>query len=377
MSSPSRTTRLLRVVINPAPDDPGAAIATGGQFMAAGILQRAGFLPGPTFSPGAPFRLDESAEYRLPNGLSRPERDLAASRAAVALTRAGITVDLHPALAVPVAQPLPPVHTTAGQQTYEHADRIRYARDTSDMASLLAEITAPGDGVLYAASAALTATADWAADFGERNVPRVERLHELAEQIQAISREVSEIRSGLTKDYEAHPLRGLRGPGEPPDPRMVAGPHPDHLRPYEQTECGSKEHSTAWEQDLAAQTAEVYAGIAAGHLVVDWHYVEQDLGHLLTSVTDERTGAAMHIIDEGGVLGITETFPSRERATAAFPRLIEGGEPLSAASPQVLDEIAVRAAAATTRSARASQPREAPLAPPPAIPFPPSPTRSR
>ncbi|MGW2540712.1 hypothetical protein ACWC5I_07530, partial [Kitasatospora sp. NPDC001574] len=163
---------------------------------------------------------------------------------------------------------------------------------------------------------------------------------------------------------------------EPPDPRMVYGPHPDHLLPYEQTPLGAQEPSTDWERETAAQSAELYAGIAAGHLVVDWHYAERDFGHLLSSVTDKRTGTAMHIVDDDGAVSITESFPSRERAIAAFPRLIEAGEPLCDAPAHLLGKIAARARAATTRSARAPQPRSAPPAPPTPPPLPP-PTRSR
>ncbi|MEU6233659.1 hypothetical protein [Kitasatospora sp. NPDC047058] len=373
MITPDRL-RLLHVVIDPDLNEPGNVIVAQAGLGAGGILQRAGFLPGRASIYGHPSDPWEKADYRLPAGLTREQRDQAASTATEALRRAGFTVDLYEPMSTPVNTPLADAGECLGDRINALAEQVRCAPTTTEVAAALAELSAPGDGALYALHNALAAAASWADDLASEHEDLgdvAERLADLAEKTETIGRRLSFARGDLVGTHRTHPLRGRTAPGALPDPRMVAGPHPDMLQPWSSTDFGGKEQTTAAMRETAVESREFYEGVLAGRLTVDWHYVTSELGYLVAGVTDHRAGLSMHIVDEGGIVSLSETFASTAAASAAGPRFIETFEPLADAPEKVLTALRGRARAAASRSLRAAPPvGAAPTASGPAAPAP-------
>jgi hypothetical protein len=107
-----------------------------------------------------------------------------------------------------------------------------------------------------------------------------------------------------------------------PDPRMTPGPHADLQLRWEET-AFAKEGWPPWQAESARESRSLYAAIADGSLVVDWHYMTREHGYLLAGVTWHGGGESMHIVDEDGLVSVQETFSSAEHAISQGPRYIE------------------------------------------------------
>ncbi|MGA5704512.1 hypothetical protein [Peterkaempfera bronchialis] len=286
--------------------------------------------------------------------------DQAASTAAGALRRSGFSVDVHLALSAPVRNPLPDASGCAGQRVNELADRLRNAGDSTEVASVLAELSAPGDGVLPAVMQVLTAAATWTGELqdGHWSATLSSRLDSLATEVEDLRQRLSQTRSDLAEQHRTSPLRGR---SDPPDPRMAVGPPPGLLQPRAETADGSQEH-------LADESAEFYAAVGSGRLRFDWHYVTRELGYLLAGVTDLSTGMAMHVADEDGQVTVQETFTSTQRAITAAPRFIDQFEPLCDAPRRYLDRLRSRQQAAVAHGSRGPSSPPAGAATPPRFP---------
>ncbi|MBF9071771.1 hypothetical protein [Streptacidiphilus fuscans] len=132
-----------------------------------------------------------------------------------------------------------------------------------------------------------------------------------------------------------------------PDPRMTPGPHPDHLRPWEQADTGP-DTLPAHMAEARAQSEALHRAVADGTWIVDWHYVTHEHGYLLAGVTNPTSGVSLHIVHEDTSASVQKVFPSRVRAMAAAPRYIEGFEPMADA-PERYREHAARATARRAR----------------------------
>ncbi len=345
--------RMLHVVIDLDPQEPGNVIVAQAGLGAGGILQRAGFLPDRRDMYRHPSDAWETTGYRLPAGLTRDQRNQAASTAADALRRAGFTVDLHGALDVPVEAALAEYGTELGHHVNALAEQLRTAATTTEVAALLAELSAPGDGVIHALHNALDAAAGWAAELAMEHDGLsgvAELLAGLASDADDLGGQLSRARSVLVGNFRPHPLRSGTVPDSLPDPRMVAGPHPDLTRPWTATSFGRTEHAVPAHRTTEIESQEFYDGLGDGGISIDWHYATSELGYLLAGATDHRAGIAMHITDEDGIVTVSETFPSTAAATAAGPRFIETFEPLTDAPAKVLATAGGQAKAAASHA---------------------------
>ncbi|MFF8997479.1 hypothetical protein ACF1GW_10265 [Streptomyces achromogenes] len=124
-------------------------LARAGDLEAHSILHRAGFVP--------VHRLHETY-HRAPAGLPRDEETSLATEAVARLRAAGYHVDCDPDFdtdhrAVRYQQ--------LGDSVAHLAERIRQATTTDEVAEILTELTAPGDGILDALGHILTAAAEF------------------------------------------------------------------------------------------------------------------------------------------------------------------------------------------------------------------------
>lgn len=113
-------------------------VAIGGDDRAASILQRAGgFIRHP--GPRGPY-------HRQPHVLSAEDQRLGATAAALALLQAGYSVHLDPDLNT---LDTPDEGRQAAHRYLDQlTERARNADDVPELAAVLTEIVAPGDGVL-------------------------------------------------------------------------------------------------------------------------------------------------------------------------------------------------------------------------------------
>ncbi|MFF4767440.1 hypothetical protein ACFY1V_13085 [Streptomyces sp. NPDC001255] len=185
--------------------DSGEVLARGGDTEAHAILQRAGFVP--VVRPHQTY-------HRAPAGLAEKAENQLATEAVARLKSALFPV-IHDRAFQTERLPLP--RPTAGGSVAHLAEHIREATTTDEAAAAIAELTAPGDGVLDGLAEVLEALADFHDGLGGPADPHVAtRLRYLAgEYLGAVHSDLLFTRTALADQHAAHPTR-TACPGQAP-----------------------------------------------------------------------------------------------------------------------------------------------------------------
>ena len=215
----------LEITITRDPDT-GGVVAYGGDLHAHSLLQRAaGFIP---------VTEGRDAQHRLPAGLHDLEQEREHAMTAVAaLAPLGyqVVVDEDLASRTLITAPRPPlggvIHALTGE--------LATAEHTREVSEILAQFTAPGDGILPAAVMAVEAAADWWDGLGESaDAQHADRLRALAQQLETCTRELGQLRGDLADRHAPHPGHRSRPTDGPEQDRSAerarAATHPSPRR---------------------------------------------------------------------------------------------------------------------------------------------------
>ncbi|MGW3341200.1 hypothetical protein ACWDCL_27415 [Streptomyces sp. NPDC001009] len=165
---------------------------------AGAVLYRAGFIP--HMAPGGVHA------YRLPLYMTDPaEQRLVVTRAFDMLQAEGFILAGDPDLLDSDLLPLQ-ADMSLGDRLGHLAQIVRAATHTSEVAAPLAEVTAPGDGVLQRVVEILDATADWWEGFGDTADHRhVKHLRHIAKDLDFHAIKLQAIRNDLADHHTVHP----------------------------------------------------------------------------------------------------------------------------------------------------------------------------
>lgn len=175
----------------------GEVLARGGDPEAHSILERTDWVP--------VVRVHEHY-HRLPTGLNGAEETRLAIRTVARLRTVGYHVDCDGDFDTDLREPH---HLPLGAQVAHLAERIRAATTTGEVAEVLTELTAPGDGILAAIDEVLEATADFYTGLGQPADPHAAtRLRHLAvERLAGVRADLAHSRNELADRHAPHPGR--------------------------------------------------------------------------------------------------------------------------------------------------------------------------